>query len=625
MKEIALYIIILCPLVGCVLQLLVGAKLPKVWSGGFACCAILLSFLGSAYLFMSFEQGFSLAWLPWFQVGELQTALSFRIDELSLIMMLVVSGISFLIHVYSLGYMKEDPLYSRYFAYLNLFVCAMLILVTADNLLLMFVGWEGVGLCSYLLIGFWFEDEFKAFCGKKAFIVNRIGDAGFLLAIFLSFSLFGSLSFDVLSSKAAALSAELNFGILSLLTLCLFLGAMGKSAQFPLYVWLPDAMAGPTSVSALIHAATMVTAGVYMICRLHFFYDLTPIIQKVVVIIGAFTALLSALMALTQRDIKKVLAYSTVSQLGYMFVGAGLAAYGTAMFHLTTHAFFKALLFLGSGSVIHAMHGEQDIFKMGGLKNVMPLTYLTFFVGSCALAGIPPFAGFFSKDSILAYAFEASPYLWGVLGVTAVLTSFYIFRTFYLTFHGSLRNKNAHESDNSMVLPLVLLAVGSLVIGFIGLPQNFAHLFHASNLFEKFLAPSKHLTLSQGLEWGIMFLSVLGALLSAYVAYVFYVRGTSVLETMSARMSFFYKLSYNKFYVDEAYDALFIRPLKKTADFLWRIIDVVFIDGIVNGVAWFGRQSFLFLSLFQSGKVGNYAFVMFVGALIVIILLAHFR
>ncbi len=618
-------IILLCPFLGFLIQLFLGKKLSKTVSGVIACCAIFIPFISTLYLFLNFSTPVSVKLFSWFSIANLEAPFSVTIDQISLLMMLVVTGISLLIHVYSTGYMHEDPLFSRYFSYLNLFVFAMLTLVMADNLVLMFVGWEGVGLCSYLLIGFWFEDEFKAFCGKKAFIVNRIGDSAFILGIFLAFSLFGTVQFTELAAKVGAtVSLENSFGLITLLTLFLFIGAIGKSAQIPLYVWLPDAMAGPTPVSALIHAATMVTAGVYMVCRLGFLYNLTPITQNIIAVIGMATALLAALIALTQKDIKKVLAYSTVSQLGYMFVAAGLGAYSAALFHLTTHAFFKALLFLCAGSVIHAMKGEQNLFKMGGLKNHMPITYLTFLVGALALAGIPPLAGFFSKDTILALAYEKNSVLWGVGAFTALLTAFYIFRAFTLTFHGKLQEGQPHESPSNMTIPLVLLSVGALLIGFIGMPQILTHTFHIKNIFEGFVGLTKASHLSQKTEWMLMAISSLGAILAAVVAYMLYTQSKYLMEWIAGRISFFYKLSEQKFYVDEIYDALLVRPLTQLSTFFWKKMDLSIIDGSVNFLADLGKNFGTLMSVFQTGKVINYAFLMFLGMVAILIWMVHF-
>ena len=626
MFEGFIYLVILCPLLGFLTQLLFGKYLSEKIAGTVSSLAILISFLSAFGILLKFQDPFSVTLFEWFSVGDLHAPFAIYIDKISLLMILVVTGISFLIHVYSMGYMHGDPLFTRYFSYLNLFVFAMLILVMADNLLLMFVGWEGVGLCSYLLIGFWFQDEFKAFCGKKAFIVNRIGDSAFILGIFLIFSLFGSLSFTTLSSKVIQFTPETYFGLLNLITLLFFVGATGKSAQIPLYVWLPDAMAGPTPVSALIHAATMVTAGIYMICRLNFLYNLAPFTQNIIIVIGTATALVAALIALTQKDIKKVLAYSTVSQLGYMFLAAGLGAYTAAMFHLTTHAFFKALLFLCAGSVIHACHGEQNMFKMGGLKNIMPITHLSFLVGALALAGIPPFAGFFSKDAILALAYDKNPALWVLAAITALLTAFYIFRAVALTFYGELKVKEAHESGSLMTLPLVFLAAGSLLIGFFGIPQFIPHTFHIeiTHEFSKFLGFLKEVHLSVSTEWMLMGITLGGILMSTWLSHKFFTTNVSTMDNLSQKFSTLHKLSEQKFYVDEIYDFIIVRPLKGVSQFLWKNFDLLVIDGLVNFVGQLGRNIAAVLSIFQTGKVTHYAFVMFAGMILILLYLVRF-
>jgi len=564
---------------------------------------------------------------PWITAGTLQVDVAFRVDALSAVLLMIITGIGFLIHVYSVGYMSHEPSFARYFTYLNLFTCAMLILVLADNLPLLFVGWEGVGLCSYLLIGFWFGEDANASAGKKAFIVNRIGDAGFLLGTFLLFWNLGpgnhSLSFTEIQAQAGQLAP----GIVTIITLLLFVGATGKSAQLPLYVWLPDAMAGPTPVSALIHAATMVTAGVYMIARLNFLFVLSPTTMSVIAVVGAATAIFAATIGLLQNDIKKVLAYSTVSQLGYMVLGVGVGAFGAGVFHLMTHAFFKGLLFLGSGSVIHGMDGEQDMRKMGGLKKYMPITYATFLIGTIAIAGIPPFAGFFSKDEILANAFggeHGHPALWVVGVMAAALTSFYMFRLLFLTFTGECRadehtKHHIHESPVSMTLPLCVLAVLSVVGGWVGLP------LHAlwGNQFGHFLEPvfghSQHaLHLSTSVELLLMGCSVAVALGGLGLAYLFYVAQPEMPERLRARAGRLYDVVYNKYYVDEIYDAVFVRPTVAVAGWLWRAVDVAVIDGLVNGSARLVAENARVWRRLQSGNVQHYALSMLGGVLLVL-------
>ena len=518
----------------------------------------------------------------WIGVGALRVGVSFLIDPLTVVMLLVVTGVGLLVHIYSIGYMHGDAGYPRFFACLNLFMFSMLILIMADNYLLMFVGWEGVGLCSYLLIGYWYQKPSATTAGNKAFIVNRIGDAGFLLGVFTLFMTYGSLAYADIFPRAGLASES----VATVITLCLFIGAIGKSAQIPLYVWLPDAMEGPTPVSALIHAATMVTAGVYMVVRSHALYALAPVSSEVVAVVGAATALFAASIALTQNDIKKVLAYSTVSQLGYMFLAAGVGAYIPAIFHLMTHAAFKGLLFLGSGSVIHALAGEQDMRKMGGLAHKIPVTHKTFLIGTVAIAGIPPLAGFWSKDEILASAFAGHHYgLWGVGMVTALMTSFYMFRLLFLTFYGASRVDHAvehhiHESPSTMTFPLWVLAGISLAAGFLGVPPE-------SGLLHRFLQPvivsgeAHHLAL--GVEIDLMLLSAAIALLGGLLAYLFYVHRPTWPGLLVGQVRILYLASYRKYGIDEAYDLLILRPLLSGCRALWKL-DQWVIDGIVNAI-----------------------------------------
>ncbi|MBI3782379.1 MAG: NADH-quinone oxidoreductase subunit L [Deltaproteobacteria bacterium] len=566
---------------------------------------------------------------PWISAGNLQVDIAFRVDALSAVMICVVTGVGFLIHIYSVGYMHDDPSYARYFIYLNLFTCAMLILVLADNLPLLFVGWEGVGLCSYLLIGFWFDKEANASAGKKAFVVNRVGDAGFLLGTFLLFWSLGvgthSLSFQDIAAHAKSIPLD----TVTLITLLLFVGATGKSAQLPLYVWLPDAMAGPTPVSALIHAATMVTAGVYMIARLNFLFVLAPATLTVVATIGALTALFAASIGLMQNDIKKVLAYSTVSQLGYMFLGVGVGAFSAGVFHLMTHAFFKGLLFLGSGSVIHGMHGEQDMRRMGGLRTYMPTTYRTFLIGTLAIAGVPGLAGFFSKDLILAHAFSSSPVLWLVGLCAAGMTAFYMFRLVFMTFWGECRadehtKHHIHESPATMTVPLVLLAVLSIVGGYVGLPEMWAW----GNRFDAFLAPvfaaaqgGEH-HMEMGLEYALMAASVGVAVGGIALAYVLYVARPELPGQIADQAAGAYDLISNKYYVDELYDAVLVQPALKLSNLLWRVVDVGIVDGIVNGSARVVGASSSFWRRWQTGNVEHYAVSMLFGAVLILVFFA---
>jgi NADH-quinone oxidoreductase subunit L len=540
----------------------------------------------------------------WIHVGTLSADIAFWVDPLSCTMILVVTGIGGLIHIYSIGYMHDDPAYWRFFAYLNLFTFAMLTLVLGDSLLLMFVGWEGVGLCSYALIGFWWRERVNTTAGNKAFIVNRVGDFGFLLGIFLLFWTLdaaghGTVVFRDLQHHAASLEGRAFWGVpvVVLATLFLFVGATGKSAQIPLYVWLPDAMQGPTPVSALIHAATMVTAGVYMIARLSFLYAMAPQTLAVVAGIGAATALFAATIGLVQNDIKRVLAYSTVSQLGYMFVAMGVGAWAAGVFHLVTHAFFKACLFLGSGSVIHGMSGEQDMRKMGGLKDKMPTTFWTFLIATMAIAGTPLTAGFFSKDEILWKAFSSpfgSPRLWMVGVAGAGLTAFYMFRQVFMTFFGENRADHEvahhiHESPRSMTMPLVLLAAGSLLVGFFAVPEFLG----GANRFEHWLEPvfahaheaAQHASHDAGLEWTLMLISVGVAGTGFALAYLIYYRhalAPAALADVAAGVP--YRLLLNKYYVDEVYNAVFVGgTLLLSRALAW--FDATIVDGIVNGVA----------------------------------------
>ena len=569
----------------------------------------------------------------WIQAGRFQAQFGFMLDHLSGLMILIVTGVGFLIHVYSAGYMSHEEGFYRYFAYLNLFVFFMLTLVLADNYLLMFVGWEGVGLCSYLLIGFWFTRKSAADAGKKAFIVNRVGDFGFILAIMLIYWTFERVDFVGVFSRLGnpaefAVEPLGSVGALTTIGLLLFVGAAGKSAQFPLYVWLPDAMEGPTPVSALIHAATMVTAGVYMVTRSAALYNLAPGALLVIAVVGAFTAIFAASIGLVQTDIKKVLAYSTVSQLGYMFLACGAGAYAAGMFHLMTHAFFKALLFLAAGSVIHGMGGIQDIQKMGGLRHQMPWTYRTFVVGTIAIAGIPPFAGFFSKDAVLWGAWNYANYgkiLWLVGVIAAGFTSFYMFRLLILTFHGRPRYTeqdvhHVHESPRSMLIPLVVLAICSILAGLVGVPP----VLHGDNHIEQFLTPAAHENTSEslgttGLELALMGISTGAALAGAAFAYTLYVARPELPEKLAARLHSMYSIVLNKYYVDDLYNAVLVWPIvRMSRDFLWKIVDVFMIDGLVNGIARAVRGSATGLRHMQSGYVRTYAGWILLGGVLVI-------
>ena len=548
----------------------------------------------------------------WLNIGALHVDFSFVLDELSLVMLLVVTGVGFLIHIYSAGYMKGDEGYARYFSYLNLFLFFMTTLVLAGNALLMFVGWEGVGLASYLLIGFWFQKKSAADAGKKAFVVNRIGDFGFLIGMFLLLANFGTLTFSEIAAKLSANPAWTG-GVLTVTALCLLLGATGKSAQLPLYIWLPDAMEGPTPVSALIHAATMVTAGVYMIARTHVLFDHSPFALSVVAIIGAATALFAATIGLVQNDIKRVLAYSTISQLGYMFLACGVAAYSAAIFHLVTHAFFKALLFLAAGSVIHGLGGEQDLRKMGGLRKKLPVTFWTMTAGIIAIAGIFPFAGFFSKDAILAAAFQQGTIgkaLWFVGLLTALLTAIYMFRLWYLTFFGESRSPEVHphESPWSMLGPLVILALLSVTGGWIGIER-----------FSSFLAPA---TGARAVEAGgdhieliLSIVAVATALIGWYIADLLYRKKPARPAAMAASAPAAYGLLTNKYYVDEFYNATVVKPLLITSNyFLEWVVDKAILGGaawLLGGIATFAGA---ILQRWQSGNIRSYAAWLAAGA-----------
>ena len=570
--------------------------------------------------------------LAWINIAALHIDFSFVLDQLSLVMLLIVTGVGFLIHVYSVGYMGDEEGYARYFSYLNLFLFFMTVLVLAGNALVMFVGWEGVGLASYLLIGFYFQKKSAADAGKKAFIVNRVGDFGFLIAMFLLVANFGTLTFTEIAAKLG-MDPGWNGGVVTVIALCLMLGAAGKSAQLPLYIWLPDAMEGPTPVSALIHAATMVTAGVYMVARAHAVFDHSPFALSVVAIVGAATAIFAATIALVQNDIKRVLAYSTISQLGYMFLGCGVAAYSAAIFHLMTHAFFKALLFLAAGSVIHGLGGEQDLRKMGGLWKKLPVTCAVTFVGVLAIAGIPPFAGFFSKDAILYAAFLQGPngkILWLVGAITALLTSFYMFRLWYMAFWGTSRSEDAHphESPWSMRVPLVILALLSICGGWIGLDfsNGWGNVESWINMerFSGFLAPVFGARVAAGGSGEIeLYLSLLAVGLAALGwlgAYLVYGADNGLPARLAGAFSGSYSLLANKYFVDEFYGATVVKPLLGFSKYIlgW-VVDV----GILGGLAWLLGGIAMFtgaiLQRWQSGNLRSYAAWLAAGAAVVLI------
>ena len=622
------------PLLGFILNGMLGKRFGTRFVSIVGPLAIGLAFAQSVVLFFQMLNAdgnvLSEHLYTWIKSGNFEAGINFQVDQLSGLYLLVITGVGFLIHIYSLGYMKGEVGYYRFFAYLNLFVFFMLILVLGDGFLLMFVGWEGVGLCSYLLIGYYFEKDSAAAAAKKAFLFNRVGDFGVLSAVLLIFLTFGSIEFNTVNTEAAA---RLEHGgiLVTIITLLLFLGATGKSAQIPLFVWLPDAMEGPTPVSALIHAATMVTAGLYMVARLSHLFVLAPLTMNIIAAIGALTALLAASIAITQTDIKRVLAYSTVSQLGYMFLAMGVGAFTTGVFHVMTHAFFKALLFLGSGSVILAVHHEQDMRKMGALKNKLPITYITMLLGTMAISGIPFFSGFFSKDEILWYAFSSpfgSAWFWGIGFLTAGLTAFYMFRMIYLTFHGESRvdqhvAEHVSESPVSITIPLAILAVLSVFGGFFGVP----HIFHLlpnnmEQLFHGFFAeiPSGHDAVLT--EWILMVLSVLSAVLAWYLASRVYKSGFEIASRLREKWEWAYKISLNKWYVDELYNLVLIKPGHLfTTHFLWRLFDLNIIDRIVNTSGAVARTAGNTIRPFQNGLTQNYALIFTFGTFLILLYL----
>jgi NADH-quinone oxidoreductase subunit L len=639
MTTLPLWLIPAIPLAGFLVNGLLGTKLGKSFVSVVGCGAAgLATIVAYARLFPFFAGAHAPVIEPvtnWITVGGLSVDIAFRLDALSALMLSFVTFVAFLIHIYSIGYMHEetDGGFARFFAYLNLFLFAMLTLVLAESFLLMFVGWEGVGLCSYLLVGYYFDREYAAAAGRKAFVVNRIGDYGFLLGMFGIFTVFGSLNYSEVFQKAAQQPAQFS-PALAAICLCLFIGATGKSAQVPLYVWLPDAMAGPTPVSALIHAATMVTAGVYMVARCNVFFRLAPEVMVVVAVIGCFTALFAGTIAICQNDLKKVLAYSTISQLGYMFLACGVGAFSVGMFHVMTHACFKACLFLGAGSVMHAMADDLDVRHMGGLKAKMPITFATFLLATLAIAGIPPFAGFFSKDAILSSAFDSpglGKVLWFVGLLTAGLTAFYMFRVVSLAFFGTFRGTpeqahHVHESPGTMTFPLIVLGFLSCVVGFFGLPAVFGE--HA-NVIEPFLAPviapiagheGAHEALPHATEWLLMAVSVAVAASGLYIAYRWYAKdGGRVPARLAAAFPETYELVADKYGIDELYDALFVRPYAALAHFFWKVIDVLIIDGILNAAAFLVELAGDFLRFLQTGNVRNYALTFFIGLIALLV------
>ena len=609
-----LWLIPLCPLIGFLLSGLLRKRLPKplvniICVGSVAAAFGLVVFLLSRIYPLNtpvIEHDFT-----WIQSGGLKIGFDLTVDRLTAVMLLIVTGVGFLIHLYSIGYMAHEEGYGRFFSYLNLFMFFMLLLVLAANLLLVFVGWEGVGLCSYLLVGFYFKEKFAGDAANKAFIVNRIGDFGFMLGIFLLVIQFHTLDFPSLAAAVKTMPVEASIGTLSIITLLLFVGACGKSAQLPLYVWLPDAMAGPTPVSALIHAATMVTAGVYMVARVSFLYDHAPGAMHIVALVGLATAVFAATIGLAQNDIKKVFAYSTVSQLGYMFLGLGLGAYSAGIFHLMTHAFFKALLFLGAGSVIHGLSGEQDLRHMGGLRKAMPITFVTLGIASLAISGVPGFSGFYSKDAILAAAYSSQwPWMFWTGAVTAGLTAFYVFRAYFLTFFGKYRgHHHPHESPLVMTFPLMVLAVLSLFGGLLSVPQWLSPMFPIAAEHGETLLP--------------MIISVTFGIAGILLALLMYVISPSLSDSIKSAAGPIYTLLVNKYYVDELYAATIVKPLNLISrTVLWRGVDEGLIDtGLVNGL---GRVLSAFGSVarrWQSGSIRNSATWILAGSLLLIFIL----
>lgn len=621
----------LLPLIGFLINGIGYKRIPKSMVGIIGSTTMLLSFIISLGIFFELRNSeipsHTFNFFQWIKAGNFDLSFSFLVDPLSSLMLLIVTGVGFLIHVYSIGYMHEDAGFGKFFAYLNLFVFFMLLLVLGANYAIMFIGWEGVGLCSYLLIGFWYTNESYNNAAKKAFVMNRIGDLAFLLGMFLIFTTFDSINYNNVFAQAAGFSS--GDTTLTAIAILLFIGAMGKSAQLPLYTWLPDAMAGPTPVSALIHAATMVTAGIYMIARSSIIYVLAPVAMDLVAIIGMLTAVWAALIALTQTDIKKVLAYSTVSQLGYMFVALGVGSFTGAVFHLMTHAFFKALLFLGAGSVIHAMSGEQDMRSMGGLKKKLPITFLTILIGTLAIAGVPPFAGFFSKDEILAASFGYSIPVFIVMSFTSILTAFYMFRMLFLTFYGSFRGTHEqahhlHESPKNMTIPLMILAVLSTVSGFVGLPEIFSeHHSLKEYLQGSFILSDAKFSLehaSHTLEYSIIAVSIIVVGAIFLFAKNRYDKNEYLLPQEESNMSFMQRISYRKFYIDEFYNTIITQPLNKLSIWFYQTVDKSGINGIVNLVSRIAVEGSKNLRTIQTGYTGFYLFAMVAGIIIILLL-----
>ncbi|MBF4483838.1 MULTISPECIES: NADH-quinone oxidoreductase subunit L [unclassified Flavobacterium] len=608
-------LLVLSPFLGFLINVFFGKSLGKTVSGIIGTATVVVSFAVTLFFFNQIsqtKQALQVTLFDWIEISNIKINLGFLLDQLSLLWLLFVTGIGSLIHLYSISYMHDDENMHKFFAYLNLFVFFMITLVIGSNLLVLFIGWEGVGLCSYLLIGFWHKNQDYNDAAKKAFIMNRIGDLGLLIGMFILGSMFSTLDYATLKTAIAG-ATNLDTTLLSLAALCLFIGACGKSAQIPLYTWLPDAMAGPTPVSALIHAATMVTAGIFMITRLNFIFDLAPDVQTVIAVIGAITSLVAATIGLVQTDIKKVLAYSTVSQLGLMFLALGFGAYEVAVFHVITHAFFKACLFLGSGSVIHGLHGEQDMRKMGGLRKAMPITFWTMLISSLAISGVPFFSGFFSKDEILLTAFEHSKALYAIGSIASIMTAFYMFRLMFLTFFKDFRGTeeqkhHLHESDGLITFPLIILAILATFGGLISLPGNSWLNEYLAPLFTKVAGEEHHLGTT---EYTLMGVAVLGGLLGILIAYMKYFKQDNVPEA-DENITGFTKVLYNKYYVDEAYDAIFVRSINGLSRFFRDYIEtglsaLVFgLGKVTNELAFQGKK-------LQNGSIGLYLFAFVLG------------
>lgn len=608
-------LLLLAPFLGFLFNIFFGKSIGKTASGVIGTLTVVVSFAVTLYFFgqiSTSKEPIQIQLFDWIQISNFKVDFGFLLDQLSILWLLFVTGIGSLIHIYSISYMHDDENMAKFFAYLNLFIFFMVTLVIGSNLLVLFIGWEGVGLCSYLLIGFWHKNQDFNDAAKKAFIMNRIGDLGLLIGIFILGSMFSTLDYATLKTAIAG-SANLDISLLSLAAFCLFIGACGKSAQIPLYTWLPDAMAGPTPVSALIHAATMVTAGIFMITRLNFVFDLAPDVQNIIAIVGAVTSLVAATIALVQTDIKKVLAYSTVSQLGLMFLALGLGAYEVAVFHVITHAFFKACLFLGSGSVIHALHGEQDMRKMGGLKKVMGITFVAFLLSSLAISGIPPFSGFFSKDEILMVAFEHNKVLWFIASLASLLTAFYMFRLLYLTFFKEFRGtaeqkSHLHESPALITFPLIVLAILATVGGLISLPTNSWLNGYLSPLFSKAEHEAHHFGTT---EYSLMAIAVIAGFVGIGVAYAKYIKQNQ-LPAEDAEITGFSKVLYNKYYVDEIYNVVFVNSInglsKFFRDYVETTLSSVFfgLEKVTNELGYQGKK-------LQSGSIGFYLFAFVIG------------